>query len=57
VGGEKWQEKVYNREEWKNLLRTARSSSILHVPMELMNVLASSWDLNPSVIEQIKVLS
>jgi hypothetical protein len=20
VGGEKWQEKVYNREEWKNFL-------------------------------------
>jgi hypothetical protein len=27
VGGEKWQEKVYNREEWKMLLRTARKSS------------------------------
>jgi hypothetical protein len=25
VGGEEWQEKVYNREEWKKLLRTARS--------------------------------
>jgi hypothetical protein len=23
VGGEEWQEKVYNREEWKKLLRTA----------------------------------
>jgi hypothetical protein len=22
-GGEEWQEKVYNREEWKKLLRTA----------------------------------
>jgi hypothetical protein len=22
VGGEEWQEKVYNREEWKKLLRT-----------------------------------
>ena len=24
VGGEVWQEKVHNREEWKKLLRTAR---------------------------------
>jgi hypothetical protein len=34
VGGEEWQEKVYNREEWKKLLRTARNRRILHVPME-----------------------
>jgi hypothetical protein len=34
VGGEEWQEKVYNREEWKKLLRTARQSCILHIPME-----------------------
>jgi hypothetical protein len=34
VGGEGWQEKVYNREEWKKLLRMARNRSILHVPME-----------------------
>jgi len=25
VGGERWQEKVHNREEWKKLLRTARN--------------------------------
>jgi hypothetical protein len=29
VGGEAWQGKVYNREEWKKLLRTARNRSIL----------------------------
>jgi hypothetical protein len=34
VGGEGWQEKVHNREEWKKLLRTARNCRILHVPME-----------------------
>jgi hypothetical protein len=34
VGGEEWQEKLYNRDEWKKLLRTARSRSILHMPME-----------------------
>jgi hypothetical protein len=34
VGGEQWQEKVYNREEWKKLLRTARNRHILHMPME-----------------------
>jgi len=34
VGGEGWQEKVHNREEWKKLLRTARNRCILHMPME-----------------------
>ena len=34
VGGEGWQEKVHNREEWMKLLRTARNSCILHMLME-----------------------
>jgi hypothetical protein len=34
AGGKEWQEKVYNREEWKKLLRTARNRHILHIPME-----------------------
>jgi hypothetical protein len=34
VGGEGWQEKVHNREEWKTLLRTARNCRILHMPLE-----------------------
>jgi hypothetical protein len=34
VGGEEWQEKVYDRKEWKQLLRTARNRRILHMPME-----------------------
>ena len=34
VGGEGWQEKVHNREEWKKLLRMARDRRILHMPME-----------------------
>jgi len=34
VGGEGWQEKVHNREEWKKLPRTARNCRILHVLME-----------------------
>jgi hypothetical protein len=38
VDGEGWQEKVYNREEWKKLLRTARNCRILHMPMGLMNI-------------------
>jgi len=37
VGGEVWQEKVHNREEWKKLLKMARNYCILHMPMELMN--------------------
>jgi hypothetical protein len=34
VGGEEWQEKVYNTEEWKKLLRMARKRHILHMSME-----------------------
>jgi hypothetical protein len=34
VGGEWWQEKVHNREEWKKLLRTARNRRILDMPKE-----------------------
>jgi hypothetical protein len=34
AGGEEWWEKVYNREEWKKLLRTVRNCHILHMPME-----------------------
>jgi hypothetical protein len=34
VGGKEWQEIVYNREEWKKLLRTARNRRILHMPIE-----------------------
>jgi len=34
VGGEGWQEKVHNREEWKKLLRTATNRHIPHMPME-----------------------
>jgi hypothetical protein len=34
VSREEWQEKAYNREEWKKLLRTARNHRILHMPME-----------------------
>jgi hypothetical protein len=34
VGGEEWQEKVNDKEEWKRLLRTARNRRILHTPMD-----------------------
>jgi len=34
VGGKGWKERVYNREEWKKLLRTARNRCILHVPVK-----------------------
>jgi hypothetical protein len=37
LGGEGWQEKVHNREEWKKLLRMAGNHRILHMPMEWMN--------------------
>jgi hypothetical protein len=34
VGGEEWQEKVNNTEEWKKLLITAGNRRILHMPKE-----------------------
>jgi hypothetical protein len=33
VGGEERQEKVYNTEAWKKLLRLERNCHILHMPM------------------------
>jgi hypothetical protein len=33
VGGKGWKERIYNREEWKYLLRTARNHRILHMPV------------------------
>ena len=46
VGGEGWQEKVHSRVEWKKLLRTARNSQILHVPMEWVLIINTcSYDL------------
>jgi hypothetical protein len=34
VGGEEWQEKVYDREKWQRLLRTSKNHRVLHMPME-----------------------
>jgi len=34
VGGKGWKGRLFNREEWKKLLRTVRNLLILHVPME-----------------------
>ena len=39
VGGEEWQEKMYDREEWKRLLRTARNHRILYVTMDWLIVM------------------
>jgi hypothetical protein len=33
VGGEGWEEKVHDREEWKEHLRMARNRRILHMSM------------------------
>jgi hypothetical protein len=35
VGGKGWKKRVYNREEWKKLLRMSWNHRILHMPMEL----------------------
>ena len=37
VAGREWKGRVYNGEEWKKLLRTARNHHILYTPMERMN--------------------
>jgi hypothetical protein len=34
VGGKWWKERVYNIEELKKFLRTARNRHILHMPMD-----------------------
>jgi len=34
VGRKGWKERVYNREERKKFLRTARKRRILHMPMQ-----------------------
>jgi len=34
VGGDGWQERVYDGGVWKKLLITARNCQILHMPME-----------------------
>jgi hypothetical protein len=34
VDGKGWKERIYNREEWKKLLRTSRNHPILHMPLE-----------------------
>jgi hypothetical protein len=34
TAGKGWKEMLYNREEWKKLLRMARNRHILHVSME-----------------------
>jgi hypothetical protein len=34
VVGEGWQEKVYDREEWKKLLETERNCCNLHMAMQ-----------------------
>jgi len=34
VGGEGWKERVYNREEWKKLLRMAKNLCVLHMSVE-----------------------
>jgi len=34
VGGKRWKEKVYNREERKKVLRMARNRCILHMAEE-----------------------
>jgi hypothetical protein len=37
VGGEEWQEKLYNREEWKELLRAAGNCHIVQMAVGWMD--------------------
>ena len=55
VGGEEWQEKVYDREEWKRLLRTARNYHILYMPMDwLIDWLI--WNSNNNTETKLRTL-
>ena len=51
VGGKGWKERVYDREEWKKLLRTARNHRIQHMPMEWMN----EWHLDQVWVQHHRV--
>jgi hypothetical protein len=48
MGAERWQEKVYNTEEWKQLLRAAMNRHILCVTMEWMK-----FDMKPTVYKTL----
>ena len=45
VGGKGWKERIYNRQEWKKLLRMATNRHILHMPTEWMNELINENEL------------
>jgi hypothetical protein len=55
-GGEEWQEKVYNREEWKKLLRMERNRHILHVPMEWNELTNMARKMNIFMLRMILIL-
>jgi hypothetical protein len=57
VGGEGWQEKVHNREEWTRLLRTARNRRILHMPMELMDDVSLPWSQSPPPVPILRQIN
>ena len=42
---------IYNRENWKKLLRAARNRRTPHMPMELMNLLINITPLWPGSFE------
>ena len=48
-----WLQRVYNREEWKKLLRMARNRRILHMPMEWMNGIKALYPLDMHISGQI----
>jgi hypothetical protein len=48
-----WQEIIYNREEWKKLLRKARDCRILHVSKELMNDICCMF---PNIFHSVRAI-
>jgi len=46
VGGKGWKERVYNREEWKKPLKTAKNHRILHMPVERTNEMCKFYETN-----------
>jgi hypothetical protein len=48
-GGRVWKGRLYKREEWKRLLRTARNCHIVHMAMEWMNGRMNEYIISSTV--------
>jgi hypothetical protein len=56
VGGEEWQGRIYNREEWKKLQRTARNCCILRMALEWNRIGAVSVNSSNAALPKDSML-